>query len=238
MLTGKRAAAAHLYFLSGAVRFGEFELSVHRDNPDLPKSPIYLHYPKAGALGSGYLDGLHRLLGDLLAELLRAEEIKWDYLAAVPRGALPLGERMFQSLLHPELGVRTIAPRLLQFGKEEHPGGGTVFTAPEGRLEPGAQLVIVEDHTSGGRNKKLIRAAAEAAGLVVRDMLTIVDRQQGGVQAMAHEGVRLHALYTLDELLDFGLEQMYIDTDTAERVRAYIRENQLWTLSSDPPVIL
>ena len=55
--------------------------------------------------------------------------------------------------------------------------GKTVFKGPEGEYRKGEELLIDEDHTSGGRNKKLIHATAIAAGLAVPVILTDVDRQ-------------------------------------------------------------
>lgn len=228
MLQGKRAALAHLYYLSNSVQFGSFEFAIHRDDPSLPLSPNYLHYPKPGEPGSELLPALYVLAADLFYELLEREHIGWDRLAGVPKGAMPLAEKLAVRLEPtPERGVRS--DFLLRFRKEERPSGATVFTPPPGiGFVRDDQLLLVEDHTSGGRNKKLMCQAAEAVGLKVDDILTVVDRQQGGVAAMAAEGVQLHSLLTLDDLLDFGLEQAYIEEEMAERVRFYIAANQFY----------
>jgi orotate phosphoribosyltransferase len=87
-------------------------------------------------------------------------------------------------------------------------------------------LIIDEDHTSGGRNKKLIRAAAASGGLVVPNMLTVVDRQQGGVENMAREGVRLLSIFTIDELLQFGVDSGHATQQQVDSVREYRALNQ------------
>lgn len=98
---------------------------------------------------------------------------------------------------------------------------------PEGQYSLGDELIIDQDHTSGGRNKKLIRAAAMSKGLVVNTMLTVVDRQQGGVENMRQEGVSLLSIYTADELLTYGLAAGFTTNIIFEQVQEYRLQNQL-----------
>ncbi len=73
----------------------------------------------------------------------------------------------------------------------------------EGPVEPGDRVVIVEDVvTTGGSSLKAIEACREF-GLVVRDVVAIVDRQAGGAEAFHAEGCSFQALVTLSDL---GLE--------------------------------
>ena len=62
-------------------------------------------------------------------------------------------------------------------------------------------MCLVEDVvTSGGALAEAVAAVREA-GLVVRHALCVVDREEGGADALARIGVRLHALYRASELL-------------------------------------
>jgi orotate phosphoribosyltransferase len=71
----------------------------------------------------------------------------------------------------------------------------------EGRFETGELVCLVEDVvTSGGALAETVAAVREA-GLVVRIALTVVDREEGGTDALARLGVRLHALYRASDLL-------------------------------------
>jgi orotate phosphoribosyltransferase len=71
----------------------------------------------------------------------------------------------------------------------------------EGPHEPGDLVVLVEDVvTSGGALVEAVDAV-RAAGLVVRHAVCVVDREEGGSDALARSGVRLHALYRAAELL-------------------------------------
>jgi len=64
----------------------------------------------------------------------------------------------------------------------------------EGAFEPGERLVVVEDVvTSGGAAIDSVHAL-RAAGLVCETVICVVDREEGGAEAMAAEGVTLHRL--------------------------------------------
>jgi orotate phosphoribosyltransferase len=64
----------------------------------------------------------------------------------------------------------------------------------EGAFEPGERLVVVEDVvTSGGAAIDSVRALRDA-GLVCETVVCVVDREEGGAEAMADEGIALHRL--------------------------------------------
>ena len=71
----------------------------------------------------------------------------------------------------------------------------------EGPFEPGDRVCLLEDVvTSGGALCEAVEAAREA-GLVVRHAVCVVDREEGGADALARLGVRLASLYRAGELL-------------------------------------
>lgn len=71
----------------------------------------------------------------------------------------------------------------------------------EGVFEPGECVCLVEDVvTSGGALVETIEAVREA-GLRVANAICVVDREQGGADALARLAVRLRPLYTASELL-------------------------------------
>ena len=70
----------------------------------------------------------------------------------------------------------------------------------EGRLEVGATAALVEDIvTSGGAAIQAAEALREA-GLLVRDLYCVVDREEGGSEAAAEAGLVLRPLFTSTEL--------------------------------------
>jgi orotate phosphoribosyltransferase len=71
----------------------------------------------------------------------------------------------------------------------------------EGPFAHGEAVCLVEDVvTSGGALAEAVDALREE-GLVVRHALCVVDREEGGADALARVGVRLHALFRASELL-------------------------------------
>jgi orotate phosphoribosyltransferase len=72
----------------------------------------------------------------------------------------------------------------------------------EGAFEEGELVCLVEDVvTSGGAAAASARALREA-GLEVRNAVCVVDREEGGVEALADEGVYLRALFRVSELAE------------------------------------
>jgi orotate phosphoribosyltransferase len=72
----------------------------------------------------------------------------------------------------------------------------------EGPFEAGECVCLVEDIvTSGGALLEAI-AAARDAGLVVRRAVCVVDREEGGADALARHAVRLRALFRAGDLLE------------------------------------
>ena len=66
----------------------------------------------------------------------------------------------------------------------------------DSRLAPGASLVILEDvTTTGGSTLKAVEKL-RAAGYVVAGVVTLVDRLEGGREAIEAAGLPLVALYT------------------------------------------
>jgi orotate phosphoribosyltransferase len=71
----------------------------------------------------------------------------------------------------------------------------------EGPLPPqGSRITVLEDVvTSGGSALKAVTQLREV-GFVVERVVTIVDRQEGGVEAMAAAGLELRSLFLLEEV--------------------------------------
>ncbi len=72
----------------------------------------------------------------------------------------------------------------------------------EGPFEPGELVCLLEDVvTSGGALAEAVSAVRDE-GLVVRNAVCVVDREEGGSDALARLGVRLRPLFRASELLE------------------------------------
>jgi orotate phosphoribosyltransferase len=84
--------------------------------------------------------------------------------------------------------------------RKEAKGHGTQSLV-EGSLAAGERVVVVEDVvTTGGSSLQAI-AAVKAMGCEVRKVLAVVDREEGGREALKKEGYPLEAVFTARELM-------------------------------------
>jgi orotate phosphoribosyltransferase len=85
--------------------------------------------------------------------------------------------------------------------RKEPKGHGTKRQI-EGNVEPGEKVVVVEDVvTTASSSLKAVKACREY-GLEVVAVCTIVDRNEGGRENLAKEGLKLYSLFTIEDFLN------------------------------------
>jgi orotate phosphoribosyltransferase len=153
---------------------------------------------RSGRRSSYYLDKyrfetLPELLGPLgerLAAAVRKFEPDAVRLAGPALGAVALAASASLASGLPFVIVRETA--------KEYGTGNRL----EGSFEEGELVCLIEDVvTSGGALAEAVEALREA-GLEVRNAVCVVDREEGGVDALARLGVRLRSLYRAEELVN------------------------------------
>jgi len=93
----------------------------------------------------------------------------------------------------------------------------------EGVFEAGQSAVLIEDViTSGGSLLTSVQALA-SVGLVVRDAVVLVDREQGGLAAMAQAGLQVRAVLKFTDILARLRQTGRIDEATYALVAEYLR---------------
>jgi orotate phosphoribosyltransferase len=133
---------------------------------------------------------LLRPLGERLAAAAREHEPDAVRLAGPALGAVALAASASLASGLPFVIVRDAA--------KEYGTGNRL----EGVHEPGELVCLLEDVvTSGGALTDAV-AVLRQAGLVVRNAVCVVDREEGGADALARTGVRLRCLYRASELLE------------------------------------
>ena len=115
-----------------------------------------------------------------------------------------------QRLAGPELGAVALAaaaslasglPFLIVRGEAKEYGTANRL---EGAFEAGDRVVLIEDVvTSGGAAADAVRAVRQAA-LECRTAICVIDREEGGADALARLGVRLHPLFRAAEIVAGG----------------------------------
>lgn len=130
-------------------------------------------------------------IGDALADLVPADV---DALAGLETGGIPLAVVLAQ---------RTGLPSL--FVRKEAKTYGTCKLAEGGEVD-GRRLLVVEDVvTSGGQLLASIGDLRERGAIVDR-AVCVIDREAGGVDALAAIGVELRPLFTMRELNDGSVD--------------------------------
>lgn len=83
---------------------------------------------------------------------------------------------------------------------------------------------MLDDLISTGGSKLEAARPLQEAGLIVEDVVVLIDREQGGAQDLARHGLRLHAAFTLRDLIASLVEAGKIDSATQARVEEYLSE--------------
>lgn len=159
----------------GAVRFGEFTLTSGQ------KSRYYVDV-KAAMTDPATL----RAIADAMA--VRAKD--FDAVAGMELGAVPIATAVSLAANIPLMVIRK--------GERAHGTGKRI----EGPSPQGKRVFVVEDvTTSGGSTVEAVKVLREA-GATVTDASVVVDRESGGIEALAAMEVQLHPLTTVSALLE------------------------------------
>ena len=183
----------------GCIQFGQFIL-------------------KSGLQSPIYID-LRRLVGNpgLLAQVAAAYRsllggLRFDRLAAIPYAAIPIATAI--SLAS---GWPLIYPR-----KEAKEYGTRAEI--EGVYRPGEIAVVIDDLTTTGGSKLETIEKLTSNGLKVRDVVVLIDRQSGAAETLAQAGYRLHAVFTLAEMLDHWERTNRAPADQISAVRQFLSQ--------------
>jgi orotate phosphoribosyltransferase len=129
-------------------------------------------------------------LGERIAEAVRDHAADAIRLAAPELGAVALAAAGSLASGLPFLIVRKAAK---EYGTSKR---------VEGAYEEGDRVCLVEDVvTSGGALLEAVEALREA-GLAVQTAVCVVDREEGGAEALARHAVRLRPIFRASEILD------------------------------------
>jgi len=180
-LSGPEARGALLRLLAErAYRRGSFTLASGRT------SEHYVNCKPVSLSGQGLA-----LLGALMLEQVEPTAAA---VAGLTLGADPLVSAV---ALQAALDGRSLDALIVRKEAKGHGTGAWL----EGPLPPaGSRITVLEDVvTTGGSALKAVTQLREA-GYVVEQVVAIVDRQEGGAEAMAAAGLALRSLFLLEEV--------------------------------------
>lgn len=188
-----------------AIEFGDFTLgrtAVH--------SPIYINLrrlisnPKA-------LARCARIIKEELEALMsmRNPHVQpFTLVAGVPFGGLHVATAFSLGVSVPMIYI--------------HPPSTQKADVIEGAYVRGQSCLIIDDLITGGGSILQTAATLTEAGLVVRDAVTLIDRQEGGYEALKAAGINLVSILRLDQIATHLMAAGRISEDDYRRTMAYI----------------
>jgi orotate phosphoribosyltransferase len=133
------------------------------------------------------------LIGRMGLDAIRRAGWKPDSVGGLTMGADPVAYAIAAASFDTDAPVDAFSVR------KEAKGHGTGRLI-EGNFKPGHAVVVVEDVITSGGSARRAAATIEDAGGKVLGVLAVVDREEGGKDALEREGRRVVTLTTAAEL--------------------------------------
>jgi len=186
-LTETQERLALVLFEAGVIQF-DFEkgwrLKLHEKSPDAPLSPFYIDLRRLQSC----LDAKQEAVSALIE---RAEGLDYDYIAGIPLAAVTLASSMADRIGKPQ-----ITPRM---DKKTHGEMRKI----DGVYQKGKTALVVDDLVTRADSKLEAIEVLEENGLVVKDVVVVFDREQGGAEQLAEKGYALHVALKIRSALKF-----------------------------------
>ena len=181
----------------GAVKFGVFKLTSGKTSPYYIDLRLVPSFPDA-----------FKFIRDIYVSMLE-EELglhAFDRIAGVPTSGIPFAAVVAFSLDKPFLYVRK---EVKKHGRERR---------VEGILRPGDRVVLLDDLITTGKTLSEAAKAIRLEGGVVEHAFVLIDREEGGREALSEAGVKLHAFMTVRELAKELFEMGAIEEEQYELI--------------------
>lgn len=180
-----------------------WRLKLHETHPDAPLSPFYIDLRKL----QSHLEVKFKAISALI-DLI--DKVEYDYIAGIPLAAVALA-----SSLADKTGKPQITPRM---DKKTHGETKTI----DGDYEKGETVLVVDDLVTSADSKLEAIKVLENCGLVVKDIVVVFDREQGGTEQLAENGYTLHSALKIKPTLKFYAEIGKISSEQLEKVLNYL----------------
>jgi orotate phosphoribosyltransferase len=161
----------------GALQFGEFTLASGA------RSNYYIDIKRASTDPK-----VLYLISQLMAESIQASGKRYDRIAGVVLGSVPLAAALSLATGIPYVMVR----------KEKKDHGTSKLI--EGVLNKSDNVIVVEDVITSAGSSIAAIATLRESGAKVSDIISVIDREAGGAEALRNINVTLTALVKASDL--------------------------------------
>ena len=161
---------------------------------------------------------VRRAIRDGFAALVEAHDLAADVVAGTATAGIPHAAWLSEKLDKPMAYIRSSAKG---HGRENR---------IEGRIQPGDQVLVIEDLVSTGGSALDAVAAVRAAGAEVPAVLAIFSYGlDAATEAFAEANVPLHTLTDFPTLLEVAVEQGALSEDELSTLQAWRRDPEAWS---------
>jgi len=199
----KKAEMAKILMKIDALKFGVFKLTSGKPSPYYIDLRVVPSFPDA-----------FTQICDFYAETITKEigTKNFNRIAGVPIAGIPFASQIAYNLKKPFLYVRK---GIRRHGRQRR---------VEGILVSGNRVLLVDDLVTTGLTLKKAAEAIRAEGGVVEQAVAFLDREEGGKEKLAKNGIQLHTLLRISEVAKTLYDIGAIDEESLKTITKQIKK--------------